>query len=127
VFRHGRSQANRYLILYTFPREGPPPPATGQETLSNVANGSGAPGARLGLSVSRKVGGAVQRNRVKRVLREAFAAEASGLRQDHDYVLVARPDLRALAEREGLGGARTALAELIERAGVRAGGAGVEG
>jgi ribonuclease P protein component len=97
VFRHGHSQANRYLILYTFPRAGG--------------------GRRLGLSVSRRVGGAVDRNRVKRLLREAFAAEAHGLRSDHDYVVVARPDARGLAEREGLAGTRTALAELIERTG----------
>lgn len=46
---------------------------------------------RLGLSVSRKVGGAVARNRVKRLLREAFRAERAGLPAGLDLVLVARP------------------------------------
>ena len=58
-------------------------------------------GPRLGLSVSRRVGGAVDRNRVKRVLREAFWAEAERLPDTSDYVVVARPDARELAEREG--------------------------
>ena len=64
-------------------------------------------GPRLGLSVSRRVGGAVERNRVKRVLREAFWAEAERLPAGSDYVVVARPDARELAEREG---ARPAIA-----------------
>ena len=101
VYRQGRSKANRYLVLYAFPR----------------AEGEGVPerdaGPRLGLSVSRRVGGAVDRNRVKRVLREAFWAEAERLPDTSDYVVVARPDARELAQREGMDGMRGALSELV--------------
>src|SRR5205807_9145924 len=65
VYRNGRSTANRHLVLYAFPT------TTTQ-------------GPRLGLSVSRKVGGAVQRNRLKRLLREAFSRAESELRPDQD-------------------------------------------
>jgi len=46
---------------------------------------------RLGLSVSRKVGGAVQRNRWKRLLREAFRLVAVELPQGIDLVVIPRP------------------------------------
>jgi ribonuclease P protein component len=97
VYRHGRSKANRFLVLYAFPRE------DGDDD-----------GPRLGLSVSRRVGGAVDRTRVKRVLREAFWEEAERLPDGADYVVVARPDAKSLAEREGTSGVRRALGELVD-------------
>src|SRR3954469_13731303 len=106
VYRQGRSKANRFLVLYAFPREASVP-------------GDAAGGPRLGLSVSRRGGGAVDRSRVKRVLREAFWAEAERLPVGSDYVIVARPEARGLAEREGMPGVRTALAELVEQLGGR--------
>ncbi|MBN2193576.1 MAG: ribonuclease P protein component [Polyangiaceae bacterium] len=51
----------------------------------------GAPtGARLGITVSRKVGGAVTRNRAKRVLREAFRATREIWPPDCDLVVIVR-------------------------------------
>jgi ribonuclease P protein component len=104
VYRQGRSIANRHLVLYTFPNPSSTRP-------------------RLGLSVSRKVGGAVQRNRVKRLLREAFAHAEGELAPGQDVVVVARPPAGELAEREGLAGMGASLAELIAKAGLRAGAA----
>jgi ribonuclease P protein component len=104
VYRQGRSTANRHLVLYAFPNS-----ATGRP--------------RLGLSVSRKVGGAVQRNRVKRLLREAFAGAEAELSPGQDIVVVARPQVSELADREGLAGIDASLTELIVRAGLRSGAA----
>ena len=102
VYREGRSHSNRFLVLYAFPR--------GERADSAEA--------RLGISVSRKLGGAVTRNAVKRALREAFRSLDRTLPADHDFVLVARPDAAALVEREGSGGAAAALAELLDEAGL---------
>jgi ribonuclease P protein component len=47
-------------------------------------------GPRLGVTVSRKVGGAVVRNRVKRTLREWFRRTRSQLPDGTDWVVIAR-------------------------------------
>jgi ribonuclease P protein component len=98
VYRDGRSQSNRFLVAYSFPR-----------TQADAAGDA----VRLGISVSRKVGGATQRNAVKRALREAFWSLEGDLPANYDFVLVARPDSAALVEREGTDGIRAALSELV--------------
>ena len=62
----------------------------------------------------------MERNHVKRLLREAFEGVQAELESGHDVVVVARPEARELAEREGLAGIDGALEELIGRVGLRA-------
>jgi ribonuclease P protein component len=100
VYREGRSYASRYLVLYSFPRPAAPD------------------GPRLGVSVGRKVGGAVDRNKVKRLLREVFWASADRLPEGHDFVVVARPDAGRLAAERGEEGMAEALAEVLAEAGI---------
>lgn len=87
--------------MHAFPREGE----------------SGEQGPRLGISVGRKVGGAVERNRVKRALREGFWTLSTDLPAGHDFVIVARPDAAALVRDGGEPAVEAALRELIGRAG----------
>lgn len=101
VFREGRSHASRHLVVYAFPRAE-----------------ADAEGPRLGVSVGRKLGGAVDRNRMKRMLREAFWALAGELPAGHDFVLVARPDAAELAREHGERGIERALRELLSEAGL---------
>ena len=72
VYRHGRSVSSRFLVLYWFPQEDPGEP-------------------RFGLSVPRSVGTAVDRNRVKRRLRELWRERIERVEPGCDYVLIVRP------------------------------------
>ena len=74
VYRHGRSVSSRFLVLYWFPQEDPGEP-------------------RFGLSVPRSVGSAVERNTIKRQLREVWTARLEQVATGHDYVLIVRPGL----------------------------------
>jgi ribonuclease P protein component len=104
VYRQGDSAASRHFVLYAFPRE-----ADADTTES------GSDELRLGVSVGRRVGGAVERNRVKRLLREAFWSLPEPVPDSHDYVVVARQGAAELAETGGLDSFRADLEALLER------------
>lgn len=96
VYRQGRSKANRYLVLYSFSR--------GEKADEN---------SRFGVSVGRKIGNAVTRNRVKRTVREALDQLEPKMVDGLDYVVLARADVVELLDRDGLQGVTAALEELI--------------
>ena len=97
VYREGSSRGNRFLVLHSFARD----------------DGESAAGSRLGLSVGRKIGKAVTRNKVKRAVRESFWELSDRLEAGHDYVIVARPGVEELLEREGQPGVKSSLEELL--------------
>lgn len=71
VFKKGKSYANRQFVVYCLQKEG-------QEKF------------RIGLSVSKKIGKAVTRVQIKRYIRQVFLELKDDLRQDMDYVIIAR-------------------------------------
>ncbi|UDB49737.1 ribonuclease P protein component [Bacillus safensis] len=71
VFKKGQSMANRQFVIYQLDQPN-------QVEL------------RLGLSVSKKIGNAVIRNRIKRLIRQVFLEEGHKLKQEKDYIVIAR-------------------------------------
>ncbi|RLL41734.1 ribonuclease P protein component [Oceanobacillus piezotolerans] len=71
VFNKGKSFANRQLVIYYLER-------TDQVHF------------RIGLSVGKKIGNAVTRNRIKRYLRQAFQELEENIKFPYDIVIIAR-------------------------------------
>lgn len=72
IYRKGTAVKSHNMVLMTVPTKYP---------------------MQIGLSVSKKVGGAVVRNRVKRLLRVAFRQNLSRMDRRFNYVLIARPSI----------------------------------
>ncbi|MGY4688216.1 ribonuclease P protein component [Salibacterium sp. K-3] len=71
IFEKGKSSANRQFVIYV---------------MDNKENDH----FRAGLTVSRKMGNAVMRNRIKRLLREALREINGQLEDGKDYIIIAR-------------------------------------
>ena len=71
VFKKGKSFANRQFVIYCLKKQ--------DQTEF-----------RIGLSVGKKVGKAVTRNQIKRYIRQTFLELKDDVRQDMDYVIIAR-------------------------------------
>lgn len=71
VFKKGTSLANRQFVVYSLRRPG-------------------QAHFRIGLSVSKKLGNAVKRNQIKRYIRQAFLELEDSLKNEYDYVIIAR-------------------------------------
>ncbi len=79
VFREGRSVANRQFVVYTLKAD--------------------QTHFRVGLSVSKKLGNAVERNRMKRLMRESLRLLEPNV-APNDYVIIARKPATALTQSE---------------------------
>ena len=89
VLRQGRRQAVRELVVFTVPRSSARAGSPGLEGAD--AEDAKERTSRLGLTVSRKVGNAVVRNRFKRRVRTWFRRKRGDFPQSVDLVVIARP------------------------------------
>ena len=72
------------------------------------------PETRVGLSTPRSLGGAVQRNRIRRRLRELIRERRGSIGTGWDLLLIARPEAATASHAE----LRAALGSLLERSGI---------
>ena len=101
VLRSGRRRSDRDVVVFSAPKS---KKYLKDEYLDEGLHRGSQRGSRLGITASRKVGGAVVRNRFKRRIRVWFRQRRKELGVDQDLVVIARRS-----------GASVSLAELDER------------
>jgi ribonuclease P protein component len=95
VFQQGTSSANRQFVVYALRKE--------EQAVF-----------RVGISVSKKIGNAVTRNRVKRYIREAILSLEQQIDDAYDLVVIARQGTEELSLDE----LRSSLLHVLKRANV---------
>jgi len=95
IFKKGKSFANRQLVLY-------------------YRRKSGQAHFRVGLSVGKKIGNAVVRNRIKRYLRQSFHELEQDIRSEYDIIIIARQPTNNMDFKE----VKSSLIHLLSREGL---------
>lgn len=96
IMKKGKSYADRYLVMYVLQKTSQINPVTCSSKSRAQEAESRLP--RLGLSVGRRIGKAVIRNRIKRWIREVFRLHQFRLKDRMEIILIARSSARELVD-----------------------------
>nr|WP_281172490.1 ribonuclease P protein component [Ectobacillus panaciterrae] len=96
VFQKGKSSANRQFVLYCLDKPG-------QSDF------------RIGLSVSKKVGNAVTRNHIKRMIRQVFTELKQCIDSEKDFVIIARKPCAEMTYEQ----VKSSLLHVMRRSGMK--------
>lgn len=96
IMEKGKSYADKYLVVYVLEKSSEINPLTCLSKEVTQEGESRLP--RMGLSVSRRIGKAVIRNRIKRWMREVFRLHQSRLKDRMEIILIARSSAKELVD-----------------------------